>query len=120
MLHQVGISFDLYYDARKHKIKIQRLFSYINFRFTFNEKKVKFFVWSADLYGAVTWTLRNLDLQYFESFGMWCWRRNAISWTDRGGYKEVLRRVNEDRNILRRKKKGRLFGFVISWVECAF
>ena len=22
MLHQVGVSFDLYYDARKHKIKI--------------------------------------------------------------------------------------------------
>ena len=24
VLHQVGVSFDLYYDARKHKIKIQR------------------------------------------------------------------------------------------------
>ena len=23
MLHQVGVSFDLYYDARKHKIKIK-------------------------------------------------------------------------------------------------
>ena len=23
MLHQVGVSFDLYYDARKHKIKIR-------------------------------------------------------------------------------------------------
>ena len=23
MLHQVGVLFDLYYDARKHKIKIQ-------------------------------------------------------------------------------------------------
>jgi len=22
VLHQVGVSFDLYYDARKHKIKI--------------------------------------------------------------------------------------------------
>ena len=27
MLHQVGVSFDLYYDARKHKIKI---YDYIN------------------------------------------------------------------------------------------
>ena len=25
MLHQVGVSFDLYYDARKHKIKIFRI-----------------------------------------------------------------------------------------------
>ena len=24
MLHQVGVSFDLYYDARKHKIKIRQ------------------------------------------------------------------------------------------------
>ena len=24
MLHQVGVSFDLYYDARKHKIKIKK------------------------------------------------------------------------------------------------
>jgi hypothetical protein len=24
VLHQVGVSFDLYYDARKHKIKIYR------------------------------------------------------------------------------------------------
>ena len=25
MLHQVGVSFDLYYDARKHKIKLRLL-----------------------------------------------------------------------------------------------
>jgi hypothetical protein len=24
VLHQVGVSFDLYYDARKHKIKIEK------------------------------------------------------------------------------------------------
>jgi len=28
MLHQVGVSFDLYYDARKHKIKISVIYSY--------------------------------------------------------------------------------------------
>jgi len=27
MLHQVGVSFDLYYDARKHKIKIYTIHS---------------------------------------------------------------------------------------------
>jgi hypothetical protein len=25
MLHQVGVSFDLYYDARKHKIKMKKI-----------------------------------------------------------------------------------------------
>ena len=29
MLHQVGVSFDLYYDARKHKIKI-RMDQFVN------------------------------------------------------------------------------------------
>ena len=28
MLHQVGVSFDLYYDARKHKIKIHFRYLY--------------------------------------------------------------------------------------------
>ena len=30
MLHQVGVSFDLYYDARKHKIKKKRQFILYN------------------------------------------------------------------------------------------
>ena len=29
VLHQVGVSFDLYCDARKHKIKIHKLCSYV-------------------------------------------------------------------------------------------
>ena len=33
MLHQVGVSFDLYYDARKHKIKIYRFIILIQFAF---------------------------------------------------------------------------------------
>jgi hypothetical protein len=36
------------------------------------------------LYVAETWTLRNVDQKYPESFEMWCWRRiEKISWTDR-------------------------------------
>ena len=30
MLHQVGVSFDLYYDAWKHKIKIKPLIDLLN------------------------------------------------------------------------------------------
>ena len=40
MLHQVGVSFDLYYDARKHKIKIYRNI-----------------ILSVVLYGCETWSL---------------------------------------------------------------
>ena len=36
---------------------------------------VSCYVWSIDLYGSETWTLRILELKYLESFEMWCWRR---------------------------------------------
>jgi hypothetical protein len=40
-------------------------------------------IWSIALYGAETWTLRDVDKKYLESFEMWCWRRmEKIIWTD--------------------------------------
>jgi hypothetical protein len=45
---------------------------------------VKSHIWSIDLYGAETWTLRKVDQKYLESFELWYWRRmEKISWTDR-------------------------------------
>ena len=38
--------------------------------------------------------------EHLESFEMWCWRREKISWTDHVRNEEVLLRVNEQRNIL--------------------
>jgi hypothetical protein len=51
-------------------------------------------------YGAVTWTLRQVDQNYLESLEMWCWKRmEKISWTD-DVKNSGLRRTNEERNIL--------------------
>jgi hypothetical protein len=47
------------------------------------KKLVKCYIWSAASYGAETWTLRKVNQKYLGSFGMWCWRRMEISWTDR-------------------------------------
>jgi hypothetical protein len=33
---------------------------------------VKCYIWSIELYGAETWTLRAEDEKYLESFEMWC------------------------------------------------
>jgi hypothetical protein len=45
---------------------------------------VECYIWSIDLYGDDTWTLRKVDQKYLESFEMWCWRRmEKISWSDR-------------------------------------
>jgi hypothetical protein len=39
------------------------------------KKLVKCYVWSIDLYGAETWTLRTVDQKHLESSEMWYWRR---------------------------------------------
>ena len=36
---------------------------------------VKCYIWSIELYGAETWTLRKIDKKYVECFEMWCWER---------------------------------------------
>ena len=82
---------------------------------------IKCYNWSMALYGAETLTLRAADQKYLES-EVWCWRRmEKISWTDNVRNEEVLLRVNEQRNILHEiRQKGRLTGFVTSYVETAF
>ena len=73
-------------------------------------------VWSMALYGAETWTIRATDQKRVESFEMWCWRRMVtISWTDHVRNKEVLLRVNEQRNILHemRKRKTHWIGHIL-------
>jgi len=58
--------------------------------------------WSVALYAAQTWTLTQTDRR-LEAFEMWIWRRMekiSYSWLDKVTNEEVLRRINEDRQIL--------------------
>jgi hypothetical protein len=58
------------------------------------------------VYGAETWTLREVDQKYLEDFEMLCWRRmEKIIWTDHVRNDEILQRVKEERNILRTIKR---------------
>jgi len=60
---------------------------------------MKCLVWSVALYAAETWTLTQTDRR-LEAFKIWIWRRiEKISWLDKVTNEEVLRRVNEDRQI---------------------
>jgi hypothetical protein len=53
------------------------------------------------LHGAETWTLREVNQNYFERSKIWCWRRmEKINWTGRVKNKEVLHIDREERNIL--------------------
>ena len=61
---------------------------------------MKCLVWSVALYATETWTLMQTDRR-LEAFDIWIRRRmTKISWLDKVTNKEVLRRVNEDRQIL--------------------
>ena len=62
---------------------------------------MKCLVWSAALYAAAIWTLTQTDRRRLEAVEMWIWRRmEKIRWFDKVTNEEVLRRVNEDRQIL--------------------
>jgi len=77
---------------------------------------VKCYIWSMALYGAETWTLREVDQKHLESFEIWYWRRmEKISWTDHVRNEEVLLRVTEQRNILHeiRKRKANWIGHIL-------
>jgi len=80
------------------------------------KKLEKCYIWSIDLYGAETWTIRAVDQKHLESFVMWCWRRmEKISLTDHVRNEEVLLRVKEQRNILHEigKRKAIWIGHIL-------
>src|ERR1041385_1407630 len=87
-------------------------------RFSKNVKKkmVKTLIWTTLLYGCETWTLRKEDFRKLEAMEMWLWRRmEKISYTDEITNEEVLRRVDEVRQIsgLIRNRKKKWIGHVL-------
>jgi len=63
----------------------------------------------SSLYGAETWTLQAVDRKHLESFEMWCWKMERISWTEHVRNEEVLLRVKEQRNILHEVSKRKAY-----------
>jgi len=71
---------------------------------------IKCLVWSVALYAAETWTLTQADSDRIEALEMWIWRRmEKISWADNVTNEDVLKKVNESKNMLnvirQRKRK---------------
>jgi hypothetical protein len=66
---------------------------------------VKSYTWSIALYGAETWTVREVYQKCLGSFAIWCYRRmEKISWTDHVK-NEVLHRMNWEKNNLHTIKR---------------
>jgi hypothetical protein len=94
---------------------------HVHVKLNLRKNLVQFYIWNIALYGAETWTLQKVDEKYLESFEMWCWRRmEKVSWTKRVSNGEVLHRVEEEGNIRRTVKEGRLMGLVTSCIGIGF
>src|SRR5215475_5208233 len=74
------------------------------------------YVWSIALYGAETWTLREKDRKYLESFEMWCWRKmEKIDCREHITNEEMLEIVQENRSILKiiQTRKANCIGHIL-------
>ena len=59
-------------------------------------------IFSVALYAAGTWTLMKADVRPLEAFEMCIWRRmERISWVDKISNKEMLAKVEKDRQIMK-------------------
>jgi len=71
-------------------------------------------VWSVALYAAETWTMdTQADRDRIEALEMWIWRRmEKISWMDKVTNEDVLKKVNESKNMLNviRQRKRKWIG----------
>jgi hypothetical protein len=80
------------------------------------KKLLECYIWSNALYGAETWTLREVAPKYLESFEMWCWTRTEkISWTEHVKNEEESQIVEKARNVLHKikRRKANLIGHVV-------
>jgi hypothetical protein len=65
------------------------------------KRLVRRYVWSIALYDSETWTLRQLERKYLESFEMWCWMRmEKIKCSEKVTNEQVLYRIEEKRALL--------------------
>jgi len=77
---------------------------------------IKCLVWSVATCAAETWTLREVYRKNREALEMWIWSRmEKISWRDKITNDDVLKRVNEERNLLNEiwQQKHRRIGHVL-------
>lgn len=96
--------------------KVQDILTARRIPLKLRKRFAKCYIWSVVLYGSETWTMRKKEERYLESFEMWLWRRiENIIWSDKVRNEEVLRRVGEERSILKtiKKRKRNWLGHIL-------
>ena len=79
-------------------------------------RALKTYIWSTLTYGSETWTISKIMKNKINAAELWFYRRMLrISWTDRVTNEEVLRRVGQQRTLIRviRKRQMEFLGHII-------
>lgn len=75
-----------------------------------------YYIWSILLYCAESWTLKMAEMKKLESLEMWVYRRILkISCTDHVTNKDILRRLDKNRELLTtiKRRKTAYFGHIM-------
>lgn len=99
-------------QARQAFLRFRKVLTCTDFNLDLRLKFTRCYVWSVLLYGAEGWTLKVAEINKLESFEMWLYRRILkIPWTARMTNAEILRRVNNQRQlfeVIKRRKTAYL------------
>jgi len=76
------------------------------FNMELKKRSIKIHVWNGVMYTSETWTMTQTEMNHMEAFEILiCRRVLKISWKDKATNTEILRRVNDKRDILDAKKE---------------
>ena len=75
--------------------------------------QVKAMVFSVDMYGSESWTIKKAERRRVDAFEVWCWRRLLrVLWTARRSNQSILKEISPEYSLeaLMLKLKLQYFG----------
>ncbi|CAG9831529.1 unnamed protein product [Diabrotica balteata] len=101
--------------ARSTFNRMGAFFRSLNLSLDTKVRMLRYYVFSVLFYGVKSWTLKDI-CRKLEAFEMWLYRRILkIPWTDRVTNEEVLKRMNQTREVLItiKSRKLQFFGHIM-------
>ena len=74
---------------------------------------VKAMVFPVVMYGCESWTIKKIEYQRIDAFGLWCWRRLlGVPWTAKRSNQSILKEISPEYSLkgLMLKLKHQYFG----------
>lgn len=95
--------------ARSSFNRMKRVLCNRNLKISLRIRMLRCYIWPILLYGCEAWTIKEDLRKRVEAFEMWAYRRMLrIGWTQKVTNDEVLRRVNQKRELLQTVKQRKV------------